>query len=47
MFIIAFAFVLAIAGTSAAAVNETENVTTSNVTDECVDPTQSSTEPSL
>jgi len=36
MFIIAFAFVLAIAGTSAAAVNETENVTTSNVTDECV-----------
>ena len=36
MFIIAFAFVLAIAGTSAAAVNDTENVTTSNVTDECV-----------
>ncbi len=36
MFIIAFAFVLAIAGTSAAAVNETENVTTSEITDECV-----------
>jgi len=36
MFIIAFAFVLAIAGTSAAAVNETENITTTNITDECV-----------
>jgi len=32
MFIIAFAFVLAIAGTSAAAVNETGNVTTDNIT---------------